>query len=59
MFSMTKLKKMPHCISDIPNFLEVDLMTLLIVTIYEPFLFIEYNPVYIYRVPFASMRLYN
>jgi hypothetical protein len=45
--------------NDIPNYLEVDYFTMISVIIYEPFLFYEFDPILIFRVPFLSMRLYN
>ena len=58
-FSGRLFKKILFYGNDIPNYLEVDFLTMIAVIIYEPFLFYEFDPVLIYRLPFLSIRLYN
>ena len=58
-FSEKLFKKLLYLGNDIPNYLEVDFMTMLVVVIYDPFLFCEFDPILIFRVPFLSLRLYN
>jgi len=52
-------KKFLYYCKDVPNYLEVDYFLLLSTIIYEPFLFYEFDPILIYRIPFLSMRVYN
>ena len=58
-FSKKLFKRLLYCGNDIPNYLEVDFFTMTSVIIYEPFLFYEFDPILIYRIPFLSLRLYN
>jgi hypothetical protein len=44
---------------DVPNFLEVDYITNLISVVYEPFIFFEFDPILLYRIPFFSLKIYN
>ena len=52
-------KKFLYYCKDVPNYLEVDYFLLLSTIIYEPFLFYEFDPILIYRIPYLSMRVYN
>lgn len=58
-FSEKLFKKFLYYCKDIPNYLEVDFFLMLSTVIYEPFLFYEFDPILIYRIPYLSMRLYN
>lgn len=58
-FSKSLFKKILFTGNDIPNFLEIDFMLMLVVILYDPFLSSEFDPILIFRIPFLSLRLYN
>ena len=58
-YSKKWYRKLIGFCGDIPNYLEVDFMTMTSTIVYEPFLACEFDATIVYRLPYQSMRLYN